>query len=320
MIIYGGLSFSKISCFLQCPGKYALHYHKRVKVPQTEPGENLVIGSLIHEALDIMGKGETKDVDDAIMKAMKTVDKIITPAVLRQSTEIIRGWYNETKFNPLPMSTEQEFNMDLGDGCTIMGFIDRVDRIGISGIKITDFKTGMSFYGEEALQDNFQLLIYAVAARALYDPSNIEIGYDLVRLNKTVYRAVDLADIPKYILLIKNINTKILEMEADNAPFIISNLCGWCDYRYQCESLKTYLSDITNEEITLDMDQDMDKIAKTINDLSIREKLDGIRLNEIKGFLTTILDSASVPELRTKDWEVGLKYRKGVAYSYVKKL
>jgi len=320
MRIGEAISFSKINTYMQCPGKYLRKYHLRQKTVEFEPHPNMVIGSLIHEALDVMGQGKTKDIDEALVMGVKLVDKIITPTMLTESKEIMEAWYDETKFNPLPISSEEKFTMDIGDGVTILGYIDRIDKMGLDGIKITDYKTGQGMFFNSDLEGSFQLIMYAIAGYYKYEPSSIQICYDMVRHNREVSKNINMKSIPAYIEMVKKVTKEIEAVDPDEVSYKVSSGCGYCDYRWDCEMLKTYLKQLTDTELTLDMNIDADILAETIHKLTIRKKMDDGRLTELKAWLTDTLDSQNITELKTDDWELGLKYRKKKPYSYVKKL
>ena len=90
----------------------------------------------------------------------------------KQGIEQLREFLNQCRSHPVPevLHSEEWFEMSVGDA-TVMGRIDRMDRMGDGRIVVTDYKTGKPKSQEDA-DKSLQLSIYALAARAKW-------GYDV---------------------------------------------------------------------------------------------------------------------------------------------
>jgi RecB family exonuclease len=75
------LSYTQMSTLISCPMKWALHYHAKLRVPETlaVPTGNQMIGSFCHRIVQEIYSGKTKNwsPDDAEAKALELYDSMV---------------------------------------------------------------------------------------------------------------------------------------------------------------------------------------------------------------------------------------------------
>lgn len=190
------LSASSIQSLNDCSWLYYYKYH--LKGPQ-DVNKKTVMGSVIHEFFEILGKKR----HSACVRAVQEVGIMNAESLVRLGIRLLKKynlevdeWFDD--FIDLATAgllddfydensddiyePEYEFIIQT-DKYILRGFIDRHARYK-DKIKIKDFKSKSKIFSEEELQENIQALIYMFALYKLKGfPSDVE--FKLLRHNKT---------------------------------------------------------------------------------------------------------------------------------------
>jgi putative RecB family exonuclease len=109
----------------------------------------------------------------------------ITDKQIEESKKLLKRYYDKIDKNePDVYHTEKYFEIDLGDGLWLKGYIDRIDRISENTFKIVDYKTSKAAY---PIDKNDQLNIYAIGFKKTLDKEDVEIfkQLDFLKIGKT---------------------------------------------------------------------------------------------------------------------------------------
>jgi CRISPR/Cas system-associated exonuclease Cas4 (RecB family) len=278
-----------------------------LKRERSKPTEAQMFGTFLHSVLEEMhtraaeaefvgswsGPGIGEQIDEIykqewIKGALSSVD------LFKEGREIIDLWidtHGEIDSYAV-LSNEQQFNIEI-NGHHVMGYIDRIDRVNDTTVKVVDYKSNRMLYSEHDLTHNLQLSIYSMAARVLYPWAKyVELEFDMLRhgcVQRTTRTLDDLETAADYV---EAMAEKALR-EKEFAPQL-NRLCNWCDYRDNCTA---YVTAITEAPITIDEREAILVVEKLAGDR--RKALDeAIKTRiEMEGPFT---NNGKLYELRTK--------------------
>ena len=254
------LSPSRSNDFLTCPLMYRLRSIDRI--PQ-EPSVAALRGTLVHRALELLfdlASTERTEVtaiqlmeqafvemsaaepeSGALLRADLGIDLLasaadVASAVIRPALPFLTGYF--ALENPQwlePYARECKVNVDIADGFTIRGFIDRVDRAPSGDIRIVDYKSGRA--PSPRFQDKamFQMNFYALAWWRMTGviPKRLQLMYlsssSVLHYEPT---AENLLTTEKQILSIRSAISEAAQVGVFTPT--TSKLCDWCSYRALC--------------------------------------------------------------------------------------
>ncbi|HEY3176625.1 MAG TPA: PD-(D/E)XK nuclease family protein [Candidatus Polarisedimenticolia bacterium] len=243
-------SHSRISSFENCPLQYRYRYIDRIK--RDVEGVEAFVGKVVHEVLqalyDDLARARKEGAQAFTSLFSRMWGERLSPAVriVREHMTLedyralgercVRSFYDRYKpFDTgevLGCETRVEFRLDAEGRYRMLGFIDRIDRVGPDVIEIHDYKTG-SLPRNGALRNDRQLTLYEMALRERY-PQVREfrhVWHYLAHDTKFVEKRT-VEDLRKTRLAtIRAIQT--IEATAD-FPARTSALCGWCEYQAIC--------------------------------------------------------------------------------------
>jgi DNA helicase-2/ATP-dependent DNA helicase PcrA len=127
------------------------------------------------------------------------------------------------------LETEKEFKIKIGSA-TVVGRIDRIDRLAGGGVAIVDYKTGKPRSQEDA-DESLQLSIYALAAREClgYDPRRL-VFYNLEN-NQAVSTTRSEIQLQEAIAKVEDVAEAIAAGKFEPTPGFH---CAFCAYRNLC--------------------------------------------------------------------------------------
>jgi DNA helicase II / ATP-dependent DNA helicase PcrA len=161
-----------------------------------------------------------------------------------QGVEQLREFLSQCRSHPVPevLHSEEWFEMAVGEA-SVVGRIDRMDRVGDGRIVVTDYKTGKPKSQEDA-DKSLQLSIYALAARAKW-------GYDVDALvlynleeNAPVITRRSAAQLEEARLTVEDVAQQIA---AGDFPAKTGFHCNFCPYRNLCPATEKRLIVVRDE-------------------------------------------------------------------------
>jgi superfamily I DNA/RNA helicase/RecB family exonuclease len=147
------------------------------------------------------------------------------------------------KPQPDVLHTEQEFKIQIGNA-TVVGRMDRVDRVKDNRVVIVDYKTGKPRSQEDA-DESLQLSIYAIAAHEGF-------GYDAERLafhnledNSLISTTRSRFQLEEAKAKVKEVSEKIVAGEFEANPGF---QCTFCAYRNLCPATEKRLFTVIDKK------------------------------------------------------------------------
>jgi DNA helicase-2/ATP-dependent DNA helicase PcrA len=268
------ISYSKLNTYNTCPKQYKFKYVEKDFGDGGIPA--VQFGSLVHEILSKFTAETTKeDIGTIIDGMVKEYAKKYPYEMFQDAEDVIYDWFEEDKFTKT-FAVEQELKYKIGK-CEIIGYIDRLDKIGEGEYEVVDYKVGNFLYTEQSLATSLQLEMYALGIHKLYDAFSVTVTYDNVLQNKQFSREVIDFDIIEQ--RIENyIDAMLSDTEFEPR---ISNMCAYCFFKSKCSEYQEY---ITNE---LNVVDDPQVISKEYFRLKQKQK----ELNDTISQLSEILSA-----------------------------
>jgi putative RecB family exonuclease len=243
------LSPSRSADYQQCP---LLYRFKTIDQLPEEPSIAAVRGTLVHSVLENIfdapaGKrtyelaislftsaletlAEAKPAEAALIYG-ESVEKTLAP--VRPLLETYFAMEDPNRLEP--HARELALSVELDQGFSIRGFIDRVDRTPTGDIRIVDYKSGKApsaMYAEKAM---FQMRFYGLAWWRINGelPRMLQLMYlgngQFLRYEPT---QKDLIVTEKKILALRSAIAHSAEQQS--FPPTPSKLCGWCSFKPIC--------------------------------------------------------------------------------------
>lgn len=226
--------------YKECPQKFKFRYID--KIPES-PKSFFSFGKSIHGTLEYFySAGQPRTLEDIlnhyhtswISEGYKTKEQ--EASSLQKGEQILCDFYQKhiSTFR-VPLYMEYRFNLKV-NGVPIIGFIDRIDRLGSGKVVITDFKTGGAFSQERVVADP-QLTMYQMACEELltYPVDSLQL-YHVNSL--TAFRTP-----PHSEELVKQLRQSIVDTAESISlkqfdPKPDSTKCARCDYQSVCPAWK----------------------------------------------------------------------------------
>jgi putative RecB family exonuclease len=251
------LSPSRSADYQQCPLRYRF---KTIDQLPEEPSLAAVRGTLVHtvlenifdspagkrtyelaislfnNALESLAQSEPKEAALIYENARVTSSHEIVEATLAPIRPLLETYFAMEDPNRLePHARELAMSVELEEGFSIRGFIDRVDRTPAGDIRIVDYKSGKApspKYSDKAM---FQMRFYGLAWWRINGeiPRLLQLMYlgngQFLRYEPT---ESDLLSTERKILALRS----AIAHSADQRSFAPtpSKLCGWCSFKPLC--------------------------------------------------------------------------------------
>jgi DNA helicase-2/ATP-dependent DNA helicase PcrA len=243
------LSASAAQTYETCPLQFKLD--REWKIPGEVPAA-MQYGASMHRVLrsyyDSVRFGRTMS-DDAVVELFRSdlrdariQDPYQHDLYETQGIAQLKEFLAASQKNPMPqvLHTEEFFEVKLGE-TTVVGRIDRVDRLPSGEIAITDYKTGKPQSQEEA-DESLQLSIYALATREKWGYRADHLIFHNLEENSFVVTRRSEAQLQDARLKVEEIAAKIAA--GDFEPKTGFH-CGFCAYRTLCPATERRLPSIS---------------------------------------------------------------------------
>ena len=246
---------SRIAAYENCPLKFKYRYVD--KKPAMRATIEAFLGRRVHEALEKLYRDrqfeKTPEVDDLVDFYHRQWEKEMDDSICvvkdgyspdnyrKMGEKYIRQYYRS--YEPFDegatIALEQRVRFPLGDGFSIMGYIDRLaDNDGT--YEVHDYKTSLTLPTVDDLSRDRQLALYALAVRHMYDDADdVELVWHYVAFDKElrVRKSDEELQAVKQETLqaVRDIETAIRQGDFEARE---SGLCPYCEYQPLCPLFK----------------------------------------------------------------------------------
>ena len=295
------LSYSRISRFEQCPMSFKFHY---VDEKKAEPGPPLIFGKLIHAVLEdlmhdtMMQERSGPLSEDAALEGYRKEwesSGLSGIDLFQEGIDIIKDFVRiqgDVDHSDI-LAVEKEFRLPVGP-FTVLGFIDRVDRVDDETIEIIDYKTNRMLFTRDEVDSSLQMSLYHLAARQLWPwAKKIKLTFWMLRHNirMTTERTAEQLDAAlRYVETIGRMTE-----EATEFPPRLNTNCVWCDHKRTCPAYADALKG-KQEFICEDM-EDLEAVAREREEVARLAKILYARKKKLEGVLKTHLQEHDELEL-----------------------
>jgi len=304
------LSYSRLTRYEQCPLSFKLQYID--KLP-SEPGMPARFGSTVHTVLEkLLREHVQAEVTGALSEERAcellqqewTADQMIGAQEYGEANAIVRNFVrDEGIVDPNDvLGIEQPFEIQVGR-FTVLGYIDRADRIEGDGVCIRDYKTFRLLPDQSEVDASLQLSLYAVAAEKLW-PWAKHVRLELHMLRQGIRMRTERTDEQLAVALDYAAS---LGEQTENAnttfPPKLNAYCATCDFRDNCSAYAQALSG--TRTVVCDDPSDLERVAQEREEVAILAKILYSRRDQ--------LDDILKAQLETRDELVlaGMRYRLG---------
>lgn len=242
------LSYSRASTYLQCPYKYYLAYI--VKLPGL-PKPYFSFGHSLHSALEWFHKPklitETPTLDDLLLIYTESWESegYSSPTEEARARDegksLLIDYHRHVKKTWKPsFDVEKRFSIDI-EGITVTGAIDRIDYDEENNsLELLDYKTGKWVPKSITDSDKFQLTIYAIASKRIWNKTVTNVSYLFLREMKYLSFAPSESDEQNVIEQLRYVRDGIENKDFERVE---NKFCPWCDYKDRCQTTKVITVD-----------------------------------------------------------------------------
>jgi DNA helicase-2/ATP-dependent DNA helicase PcrA len=240
------LSASAVQTYETCPLQFKLDREWRI------PGEvpaAMQYGGSMHRVLRAyydsvqqdrpMTEESLLDLFRSDLAEAKIQDAYQRDLYLQQGVEQLKEFLAlcQRRATPEVLHTEEFFDVKVG-ATTIVGRIDRVDKLADGRVVITDYKTGKPLSQEDA-DESLQLSVYALAAREKWGYRADHLAFYNLSENTSVLTHRNEAQLQAAKAKVEDVAHNIAEGKFDAKP---SFSCRFCAYRLLCPATEKRLS------------------------------------------------------------------------------
>jgi len=316
-------SYSKVTCFEQCPLRFKFQYIDKIKT-EIEQSVEAFLGSLVHEALEklytdlkfqkVMRINEVlefyndlwqKNWNDAIVIVKKSYDK---ENYRKMGEKFLTDYYNHYK--PFDqgkvLGLETTEFVDLNDKYKFHVRIDRLNEAKDGFYEIHDYKTGGYLPEQAKIDEDRQLALYSLwVLKTFGNVKKVKLIWHYLAFDKEL---VSERTNDQLMKLRRETIERIKKIEAAKEyPANVSRLCDWCNFRpicphfkhlYKIETLepKEYLEDdgvkLVNEYSELQakikkLSEEFEQVRQTLIDFAKKEDVDVIFGSDVKASISS---------------------------------
>lgn len=235
------VSYSQLETFSQCPLKYKYRYILGIPEP---PSHVLSFGQTIHRALRDFHREDLFKSHTDLNRLLELYQNHWLPEGyeskehqqrrFENGRKILKNYFEKHKgLLGQPTQLEKKFTLKVGP-TTLVGSIDRVDKLPDDGYEIVDYKTG-KVKEQKYVDEDAQLSIYALAAKEALGITPQSLALYFVEENKKVSttRSKDQLSEKR-----KRIEEQIEGIKKSRFEPKVSMLCRWCSYQTLCPAYK----------------------------------------------------------------------------------
>lgn len=299
------LSVSRLRLFEECPRAFYFRYVEKDKDPIPENTDAPDFGKVIHAVLegyyleDVLLEGYSGPIEtEKLLGRYRTLVRDgyheLAPGLVADLTayqeglQILRTYARSHPFvdHMVTLDVEREFRLPVGR-TSILGYIDRVEKVDDETVRIIDYKTNRRLYRREELEDDLQMSVYGWAARVLYPwARKVEFEFEMLRFDarqRTVRTLEQLDDVSGYV---EDLGGRT-ETE-EKWPAKLNPNCSYCASRRRCDAYERALK--KGHEVTRASKDDIDGLVEEREAVARIAKVAYARQKEIDDVLKARLD------------------------------
>ncbi len=305
------ISYSSIELYLNCPKKY---YFSKVEKIKAKKSKEQIFGTLIHSALKFLHQpnplphtlSQVLDYFKELWENTKEVDwqsEEEKNAYFEEGIRILKEYYK--KNNPknfLIVDLEKRFFAKIKEGNhpeakehTLIGIIDRIDKISNNYFEIIDYKTSRKMPSQNVVDNNLQLGIYALG----FEQNWPRFKESPLKLSLYFLKHSEKISTQKNQELIEKAKQKALKtislIEQKKFPPFVSSLCDFCVYKKICPMWKHLYQDLTPDD---------KQIVDLVNEYLIlkkRQENDLKKIKELKEEINKYCDKKGVERIFSEE-------------------
>lgn len=265
-------SYSKIQLYNSCPKKFKFKYIDHVQVEGTSAYRDT--GVIIHDILSTLP--DTEDLNKSFNLSLSKFAKEYDYDDILEAVEIAKEWLDkDDRFPYEVIGAEKEIKFNIGE-YSIIGYIDRLDKISDTVYRIVDYKTGNFEF--KTVEKSLQFDLYTLGIFEMYeDVEAIEIVYENIRYGTSPHKYVGRAEIDE---IKSRIITYIDAIEDDKTyEARIDYGCTYCEFKNMCDDFQDYLK---FDGRVID---DNNELAKLFLEYRTKSKYYNDQLEELKDLL-----------------------------------
>ena len=268
------LSPSRANDFQTCPLLFRLRSIDRIPEP---PAAAAVRGTLVHEVLERLFDLPARDrsveatkslvadswlrlveadadsamallIDAKITAGIESAPEFADAMVKRIEPLLDTYFILEDPSRLEPHAREVAISVEIAEGFSIRGFIDRVDKAPAGQIRIVDYKTGKAPRAGFEAKPMFQMRFYALAWWRLTGevPAMLQLLY--LGSNEALRYEPEVQDLLNTEQKILSIRARIQAAVLEGFTPTPSKLCSWCSYQDLCPSFGGILPDLPSHD------------------------------------------------------------------------
>jgi DNA helicase-2/ATP-dependent DNA helicase PcrA len=232
------LSASAIESYERCPLQFKIARDWNLPA---EPAAPMQFGAAVHTVLydyfRTAGAGQARTREQVLEKFREELakgrfdDPLQRELYEKQGVEQLSAFLAAIAAGPAPdvLDTERKFRLEV-KGVTVVGRVDRVDRLDGKRVRIVDYKTGRPRDQEDADQ-SLQLSLYAIAARDAWDAEPASLVFYNLETNAPVETFRTPAQLLEAAETVREVAERIAAGDFKAKP---DYHCNWCPYRALC--------------------------------------------------------------------------------------
>ncbi len=287
------LSYSRLSRYEQCPLSFKLHY---IDKQQAEPGLPLRFGKAIHSVLENLVQEHMLDEQNGPLSEDRALELwrsewasqgLVGVEVFQEGIEILKRFVRDEGVldSHDVLALEKEIRLKVGP-FTVLGYIDRVNRVDDETIEIVDYKSNRMLFARDEVDNSLQLSIYELAVRQLWPwAKKVKLTFHMLRhgIRQETSRTTEQLDAAiQYVETVGRMTE-----EATEYPARLNSNCVWCDHQQGCPAYADALRG-KRDFICQDLD-DLDRVAREREEVAQLAKILYARKRELEGVLKSQL-------------------------------
>lgn len=246
---YQRLSASMMKTFLSCRRKFHKNY---VEGAAQESKQEFSLGTAVHAAFEAANRSlkdkprqlNPFEIEDYVQVFREKLASLYLTdmGLFSLGEEIVREELSNLDPKLRVVGVEHEFDLMTPEGVRIYGFIDKLEEVNSTTIKVVDYKSSVMPMTKDEAQKDEQLALYDLAISILfpqYETRILELRYVRSGDSVTVVRSdVEHYNFRRQVLAVHKAITDYMtsvNSSASEAPKgQLNTYCAWCSYRHSC--------------------------------------------------------------------------------------